>query len=122
MSSLHAVQRALEGRPGTTAAGSTADEKQEKGEEAGYVLRTGPSGGHDFRREPTRRGLLDSLRLSNNAYRAQDPFAGGENDVPVGFGSAEDQFYPDDAMGESDFGIIKAVKWQIYVFDSKTTT
>ena len=36
MSSLHTVQRALEGRSGITAAGSTADEKQEQGEAAGF--------------------------------------------------------------------------------------
>ena len=41
-----------------------------------------------------------------NAYRAEDPFGGGENNVSVGFGSAEDQFHPDDAINESDFGVI----------------
>ena len=44
MSSLHAIQRTLGERSGTTAAGSTADEKQQQGEAASDVLRTGPSG------------------------------------------------------------------------------
>ena len=88
MSSLHAVRKALEGGSGTTAAGSTADEKQEQGEAAAYVLRTGPSGGPDFRRKLTHRGQLDRLGQSSNAYRAEDPFGGGESGVPVGFNSA----------------------------------
>ena len=96
MPSLHAVQRAFEGRSGTTtAAGSTADEGKEQGKTAGYVQQKGPG----FRRELTRRGLLDRLRRSSNAYRAKDPFDGGESDVPVCFGFAEDQKHPyDDSM------------------------
>ena len=64
MSSLHAGQIELEGKSGTTTAAgklSTAEEKQEQGEAASYVQRTGPSGGPGFRRELTRRGLLDRL-------------------------------------------------------------
>ena len=49
MSSLHAVQGTLEGRSGTTAVGSTADENQEQGVVAGYVEQTGPRGGPGFR-------------------------------------------------------------------------
>ena len=127
MSSLHAVQITLEGKSGiTTAAGrlSTAEEKkQEQGEAAGYVQRTGSSGGPGFRRELTRRGLLDRLGQRSNAYRAEGPFGGGESDVPVGFGSAEDQNHPDDdPLGESDFGVLKGVKWQIPVFYCKTAS
>ena len=44
--------------------------------------------------------LTGADRRRNNAYRAEDPFGGGENNVSVGFGSAEDQFHPDDAMDE----------------------
>ena len=70
-----------------------------------------------------RRGLLDRLGQSGNAYRADNPFDGGESDVPVGFDSVEDQYHPDDdPMGESDFGVLKGVKWQIPVFDGKTTS
>ena len=112
MCSLHTVQRALEGKLGTTtAAGSTADERKEQGEAADYVLRIGPSEGPGFRRELTRRGPLDRLDRSSNAYRAEDPFGGETNYDPVGFGSAEGQNYPDDdPMGESDFGVSKGVK------------
>ena len=47
---------------------------------------------------------------SINAYRAEEPFDGKERDVPVGFGSAENQIYPDDdAVGESDFRALKGV-------------
>ena len=42
--------------------------------------------------------LLDRLGRSSNAYRAEDPFGDRESDVPVGFGSAEDQFPSDDAV------------------------
>ena len=89
---------ALKGKSGTTAAGrlSTAGEKQEQDKAAGYVLRTGPSGGLDFRREVTRRALLDRLGRSSNAYRTEDPFDGGESGVPAGFGSAEDQIHSED--------------------------
>ena len=53
----------------------------------------------------------------------KDPFDGGESHVPAGFGSVEDQNYPDDdPMGESDFGVLKGVKWQIPSFDGKTTS
>ena len=111
ISSLLAVQRALEGRSGTTVAGSTADEKQQQGEVAGDVLQTGPSGEPEFRREPTRRGLLDRLGRSSNGYTAGDTFGGRESDVPVGFGSAENQIYPDnDAVRESNFRSSKGVK------------
>ena len=95
MFSLLAVQRALEGRSGTTAAGNTAVEKQQQGETTDNVLRTRPSG-PDFRREPTRRGLL--TWRSSNAYRVGDPFGGGESDVRVGFGFAEDQLHPNDGV------------------------
>ena len=54
------------------------EKKQEQGKATGYVLRTGPSGGTGFRRELTRRGLLDRLGQSSNAYRAEGPFGGGE--------------------------------------------
>ena len=94
---LLAVQRALEGRSGTTAAGNTAVEKQQQGETADNVLRTRPSG-PDFRREPTRRGLLDRFGRSSNAYRVGDPFGGGESDVRFGFGFAEDQLHPNDGV------------------------
>ena len=73
-----------------------------------------------FRRQLTRRELLNRLGRSSNAYRADDPFGGGESDVPVGFGSAEDQNHPgDDPMSESDCGVLKVVTWQIPVFDDK---
>ena len=75
--SLLAVQRALEGRSGTAAAGNTAVEKQQQGETAGNVLRT-RSSGPDFRREPTRRGLLGRFGQSSNAYRVGGPFGGGK--------------------------------------------
>ena len=111
MSSLHTVQMALEVKSDTTtttAPGrlSTDEERQEQGEAEGYVPRTGPSAGPGFRRELTRRGLLDRLGQSSNAHRAEDPFDGGESDVPVGFGSTEGQNHPDDPMlRESDFGV-----------------
>ena len=93
---MQAAQKAFEGRSSTTtAAGSTADEGKEQGETAGYVQQTGPG----FRRELTRRGLLDRLRRSSNAYRAKGPFDGGESDVPVCFGFAEDRKHPyEDSM------------------------
>ena len=123
MSSLHAVQKALEGRSGTTATINTVDEKQEQGKAAGSVLQTGPRGGPEFRREATRRGLLDRLGRSSNAYRGEDSFDGGENDVPVGCGALQDQIHPnDDYVGESNFGVVKGLKWQIPVFDGKTTS
>ena len=35
----------------------------------------------------------------------------------------EDQIHADDdAVGESDFGVLKGVKWQIPLFDGKTTS
>ena len=48
----------------------------------------------------------------------------GESDVPVGFGSVEDRNHPvDDLMGESaDFEVFKGVKWQIPIYDGKTTS
>ena len=48
----------------------------------------------------------------------------GESDVLVGFGSVEGRNHPnDDPMGESaDFGVLKGVKWQIPIFDGKTTS
>ena len=76
MSSLFAFQiEASDERSGTTAAGSITDEKQQQGEAGGDVLRTGSSGEPDFRREPTRKGLLDRLGRSSNAYRAEERFA-----------------------------------------------
>ena len=80
----------MERRSGTTAAGSTADAKQQRSEAVGDVLQTGSIGGADSRREPTCRGLLDRLGRSINAYREKCPFGGGESDVPVDFGSVED--------------------------------
>ena len=126
MSSLHAVQIALEEKSGITAAAgrhSTAkDEKQEQGEAAGYVQQTGPSGGPGFRRELTR-DVLDRLGQSSNAYRAKDPCGNGEGDVPVGFGPGERQNPPDDEpMGESGFEILKVVKLPTPVFYDRTTS
>ena len=87
MSSLRAVQVVMERKSGTTTAAgrlSTAEEKKQKrGEAAGDFQRTGPSGGPGFRRELTRRGLLDRQGRSNNARRSEDPFDDGESDVPV---------------------------------------
>ena len=51
--------------------------REEQGEAAGYVQRTEPSGGLGFRRELTRRRLLDRLGQSSNAYKTEDPFGGG---------------------------------------------
>ena len=82
-------------------------------------MQPGPKEGPDFRLEPTRRELFHRLGQSSNAYRAENPFGGGESDVPVGFGS--DQFRADDYVGESNFGTLKEVKWQIPVFDGKAT-
>ena len=115
MCSLQAVQIALEKRSATRA---TAVVRQEQGEAAGYFQRTGPSRGPGFRQELTRRGLLDRLGQSSNAHRTEDPYDGGESDVPVGFGSVEDLNHPDDdPMGESaDFGVLKGVEWQIPIF------
>ena len=60
---------------------------------------------------------------SSNAYRAENPLDDGKSDITVGLGYAEDQIPPvDDAVGESDFRLIKGVKWQIPVFDVKTTS
>ena len=61
---------------------------------------------------------------SSSAHRAEDPYDGGENYVPVGVDSVEDRNPPDDdPMGESaDFGVLKGVKWQIPIFDGKTTS
>ena len=115
---LQAVQIALESRSATTTVGRIADARQGQGEAAGYFQRTGPSGGRGFRRELTRRGLLDRLGQSSNAHRAEDPYDGGERDVPVSFGFVEDLNHSDDdLMGEStDFGVSKGVEWQIPIF------
>ena len=115
MSSLQAVQIALERKSGTTTAAgrlSTAEEKkQEQGGAAGDLQRTGPSGGPGFRWELTHRELLDRLGRSSNARRSEDPFDDGESDVPVIFGSVEDRNHPDDdPMGESDFRVLKGLK------------
>ena len=135
MSSLQAVQIALEGKSGTTTAAgrlSTADEekqgqgeadeeKQEQGEAVGYFQQTGSSRGPGIRQELTRRGLLDRLGQSSNSHRAKNPFDDGESDVPVGFGFAEDRNPPDDdPMGESDLGALKGVKWYTTVFNSRS--
>ena len=125
MSSLQAVQIALERESGTTAAvGSTADVRQEQGEAAGSFQRTGPSGGPGVRRELTRKGLLNRLGQSSNARMWEDPFDDEGSDFPVGFGSVEDRNHPDvDSMGGSaDFGVLKRVKWQFPIFDGKTTS
>ena len=123
MFSLQAVQIALEGKSGTAAAAgrlSTAEKKKrEQGEAAGYFQRTGSRECPGFRRKLTPRGLLDRLGRSSNASRSDDPFDDGGSDVPVDFGSAEDRNHPDE---ESDFGILKEVKWQIPIFDGKTTS
>ena len=123
MSSLQAVQIALE-RGSATAVGSTADVRQEQEEAAACFQRTRPSGGPGFRRELTRRGLLDRRGQSSSAHRAEDLYAGGERDVPVDFSSVEDRNHSDDdIMGESaDFGVLKGVKWQIPIFDGKKTS
>ena len=123
MSSLLAVQiEAFEGRLGTTAAGSTADENpQQQCEAAGDILTTGPSEESDFKPDPTRRRLLKMLRRSSKAYRAQNPFGDGESNVLVGFGSAEDQnLSHHDAVAVSDFHFFEGAKLQISVFDDKT--
>ena len=54
----------------------------------------------------------------------EDTFDDGEeSDVPVGFGSVEHRNHPDDdLMGESDFGVLKGVKWQIPIIDGTTTS
>ena len=70
----------------------------------------------------TRRELLNRLGRSSNAYRAENPFGGGESYVPVGFSSAEDQIHPNDYMSEFDFGVTEGVKSQIPVFYGKTTS
>ena len=110
----------------STAAGrlSTAEEKnQEQRGAVGYVQRTGPSGGPGFRRDLTRRRLPARLGQSSNAHRAEDPFDDGESDVPVGFSSVEDQNHlDDDPIGESDFGVLKGVKWRIPFCYGKTTS
>ena len=63
------------------------------------------------------------LGQSNNSYRADNHLGDGKSDVTVGLGYAEDQIpHVDDAVGESDFRLIKGVKWQIPVFDVKTTS
>ena len=80
--------------------------------------------GPGFRRELTRRGLLDRLGRSSNARRSEDPFDDGKEDVPVGFGSGEDRNHSGgDFIGEStDFGVLKGVKWQIPIFGGKATS
>ena len=89
----------------------------------GDVLQKGLNEEPDSRREPTRRGLLDRLGLKNNSYRVEGPFGGEEGDIPVDFGSAENQIYSDDdTLGESDFGAMKGVKCQIPIFDAQTTS
>ena len=126
MSSLRAVQIAMVRKSGTTTAAgrlSTAEEKkQEQGETAGYFQRTGPIEGPGFRRELTRRGLLDRPGRSSNARRSEDPLDDGESDVPVGFGSLEDRNHPDDLMRKSDFGVLKGVKWEISIFEGTATS
>ena len=63
------------------------------------------------------RGLLDRLGQSSNAYRAEHPFGGGKSNVPVGFGSAEeDQNHPNDPISESDSGVLKGGKMAISSF------
>ena len=124
MSSLQAIQIALERGSATAAVGNIADARQEQGEAAGNFQRTGPSGGPGFRRELTRRGLLDRLGRSSNARRSDDPLDEGGSDVSVGFGSVDDRNHPvNDPTGESaDFGVLKGVKWQTPIFDGKTTS
>ena len=41
--------------------------------------------GPGFRRELTRRGLLDRLGRSSNARRSEDPFGDGKEDVQLDF-------------------------------------
>ena len=120
---LLADQGTFEWRSGTTAASSRADRKQQQDKPTGYVLQTGWSGEPDSRREPTRRGLLDRLGLNSNAYGAEDSFGSGEGDAPGGFGFAEDQLHPEEnALSDSSFEAMKGVKWQMSVFDGKTTS
>ena len=80
--------------------------------------------GPGFRRELTRRGLLDTLGRSSNARRSEDPFDDGKEDVPVGFGSGEDRNHSGGGfIGEStDFGVLKGVKWQIPIFGGEATS
>ena len=100
---LHAIQRYLERRSGTTAAGSTVDKKQQQGRSSGRRSASMAEWRASFWREPTRRSLLDRLCRSN-AYRAESPFGGRESGVSTGVGFAEDHIHPDyDAMGEHDF-------------------
>ena len=117
----------MERKFGTTAAGrlsTTEEKKHEQGEAAGDFQRTGPSGGPGFRRELTRRDMLDRLGRSSNARRPEGLFDDGESDVPVGFGSVEDRNHPsyDVLMGESHFGALKGVKWQISIFHGTATS
>ena len=78
--------------------------------------------GPGFRRELTRRGLLDRLGRSSNARRSEDPFDDGKEDVPVGFGSGEDRNHSGGDDESADFGVLKGVKWQIPIFDGKATS
>lgn len=95
MSSLClAAQRAPERRPGTSARGGGP--QQQHDEPTDEVLLTGPSREHNPLSGPTRKGLLNRLRLESN------PIGTGEY-VPGDFGFAEDQIHPQDALGGSDF-------------------
>ena len=65
----------------------------------------------------------DYLGRTSNARRSEDPLDDGVSVVPVGFGSLKNPNHPvNDPMGDSaDFGMLKGVKWQIPLFDGKTT-
>ena len=89
MSSLQAVQIALEKGSAATAVGSTAG-LDRTGGRCGLLSANRAEWRAWFRRELTRRGLQDRLGQSSSAHRAEDPYDGGESDVPVGFGCVED--------------------------------
>ena len=86
----------------TAAVGSTADVSQEQGEAAGNFQRTGPSGGSWFSAgaDPRQTAGQAIIGRSRNARRSEDLFDDGEDDVPVGFGSAEDRNHPDTIVRE----------------------
>ena len=89
---LLAVQRAPERRPGTSARGGGPQKQHD--EPTDEVLLTGPSREHNPLSGPTRKGLLNRLHLDSKAYRVEDP---------IGAGFVEDQIYPRNALGGSDF-------------------
>ena len=122
MSSLLAVQRTLDGRSvKTTAAGSIADEKQQqqRTEQRATFCEQGevesPILGGNRAAEDCWTGSVWAATLAGWKI----PFGDGKVEASGDFGSAEGQNYSNDALGESDFGVIKGVKWQIPAFDCK---